>query len=295
MEEEALQINPKAFRVIFNLLPYLFSFTMVAHQMVYSKWNRWIGLILFVCISSVSLRAAELWETLPREDKAVHDFAGVIDSGTESRLEQFLRATYRSVDTPIVVVTLPSLDGGQIDDFTNRLYEKWGIGTKPDNRGVLFLVSIGDRKMRIETGYGTEPIVTDTLSATLIQQVAGPRFREGNYSTGIDQVCRIIAGTIAQAEGKEISGAMNYRVSSHKRNPGGGLFQFIFITIVILSILGGGRGRRRRGLGSLVVPLILTSGGFRGGSRGGFGSSGGGGFGGFGGGFSGGGGASGGW
>ena len=268
--------------------------------MQYKKWNRWIGMILIICLSSVSLRAAELWETLPREDKAVHDFAGVIDSGTKTNLEQFLRATYRSVDTPIVVVTLPSLDGGQIDDFTNHLYEKWGIGTKPDNRGVLFLVSIGDRKMRIETGYGTEPIITDTLAATLIQQVAGPRFREGNYSAGIDQVCRVIAGTIAKAEGKEISGAMHYRTSSHKRNPGGGLFRFFFILIIILSILGGGgRRRRRRGLGGLVVPLILTSGGFRGGSRGGFGSSGGfgggGGFGGFGGGFSGGGGASGGW
>ena len=256
-------------------------------------------MLLCLCFAAISLNAAELWETLPKPGRAVNDYARIIDSGTESRLERFLTATEMSIDTPIVVVTLPSLEGGQIDDFTNRLYEKWGIGTLSVNKGVLFLVAVQERKMRIETGYGTEPVITDTLASSLIQQVARPQFKAGDYSAGIDQVCRIIAGTIAKAEGKEISGAMSYQTGSRHQNSGGGLFRFIFFTIVILSILGGG-GRRRHGLSGLIIPLLLTSGGFRGGSRGGFGSSGGfgggsGGFGGFGGGMSGGGGASGGW
>jgi uncharacterized protein len=264
--------------------------------MSHLKKSRWIWMILVVWFNTtVILQGAELWETLPRQDRAVHDFAGIIDTGTETRLEPFLRRVYQSLDTPVVVVTLQSMEGGQIDDFTNHLYEKWGIGTKPDNRGVLFLISVEDRKMRIETGYGTEPIITDTLSASLIAQVAGPRFKAGNYGEGIDQVCRIIAGTIAKAEGKEIAGALVYQ--SRKSGKGiGSLIQFIFTIIILISVFGG-RNRGRNNLSRWIVPMLLTSGGFGGGSRGGFGSSGGsgGGFGGFGGGFSGGGGASGGW
>jgi len=237
--------------------------------------------------------AEELWETLPKEDRAVHDFANVLPASVETSLESFLRAAYQSVQTPVVVVTVDSMQGGQIDDFTNRLYEHWGIGTRPENRGVLFLVSIDDRKMRIEVGYGTEPVITDVYADALIREVATPAFRSGNFAKGIDSVTRGIVGRIADQEGKSVEGAKVYRARSGDSGSTN-LPELIFFGILIAgSLLGGRRGRRRRRF-RRSAPFILMGGGFGGGSSGGFGGSSGG-FGGFGGGFSGGGGASGGW
>ncbi len=265
--------------------------------MPFLKLRRYHLISLVCCIGlSTFSSAAELWETLPRGDKAVHDFANIIDDRSERELESFLRDAFRSLDTPIVVVTLSSMEGGQIDDFANHLYEKWGVGTKPDNKGVLFLVSMEERKMRIETGYGTEPIITDVFSASLIQQVARPAFKGQQYSAGIVQVSRMIVGEISTAEGIPVRGSAQHTVRRQKGGGGGGgLIQLIFFGIVILSSLAGGNSRRGRMRRGLLASILLSSGGFRGGSGGGFGSSNSGGFGGFGGGFSGGGGSSGGW
>lgn len=237
------------------------------------------------------LSGAELWETLPKKDQAVHDFAGIIEGSTARSLETRLREVYQTTATPIVVVTLPSLDDGQIDDFANRLYEKWGIGTQPDNRGVLFVVAVAERKMRIEVGYGTEPIITDSYSSHLIRNEATPRFRSGDYTGGIVAVVNGLVEPLETGKTPEIK----------RRGNGRGIGQFVpIIVIIILLVLGsrggrGGPGSRRRG--RHMGRSIFVAGGFGAGrsSGGGFGGGGGGGFGGFGGGFSGGGGASGGW
>ena len=255
------------------------------------------GIVLLLIVFSSVLIGKEYWETLPHDEtRAVHDFGGVITAQEETVLERFLVDAERSLDTAVVVVTIPSMRGGQIDDFTNRLYEKWGIGTKPDNKGVLFLVALEDRKMRIETGYGTEPILTDVIASSLIRDVATPRFRQGQFSAGIVEVTRSIVGIIAEAEGKTVQGSRSYTPGKRKSSGSSNFGELIFIIIfIVVSMIGGGRrGRRGRRL-SRAAPFILMSGGFGSGSRGGFGGSSGGGFGGFGGGFSGGGGASGGW
>lgn len=241
-----------------------------------------------------TLLGAELWETLPKKDAAVHDFAGIIDGPSARSLETKLREVFRTTATPIVVVTVPSLEGGQIDDFANRLYEHWGIGTKPDNRGVLFIVSVGDRKMRLEVGYGTEPVITDSYSSHLIRNVATPRFRSGDYTGGIVAVVNGLIEPLETGKTPEIK-------RSNDRKGLGPLWTLIvLIAIIAMLSRGGGNGpgsrRRRRNVGR----GIFIGGGFGGGrggfsGGGGFGGGSGGGFGGFGGGFSGGGGASGGW
>lgn len=243
-------------------------------------------LLFCLLLPELSAQEKELWERLPKQDRAVHDFAEAIDPAAESRLESRLTQTFRSTGTPIVVVTLPSLEGGEIDDFANRLYERWGIGTQPENKGALFLVAIEDRKMRVEVGYGDEHLLTDSYTAGLIRDLAAPRFRAGDYGGGI---AAVVEGLIAPLETGE---APKAAPSGDGGGPGGWLFFLIFF--VVISALGrifrGGRRRRRRH-GGFAGPFI--GGGFGGGGFGGGG--GGGGFGGFGGGMSGGGGASGGW
>lgn len=242
--------------------------------------------IHFLCLLWVPLLSAqELWETLPRENRAVHDFADVIAPDREAAMERQLRTVYQSTATPIVVVTLESLEGGQIDDFTNRLYEEWGIGTKPENKGALFLVAIEDRKMRIEVGYGSEPVLTDAYTASLIRNVAAPHFRAGDYGGGIQAVVDRLVEPLETGQTPSVA----------EPEPSGreGFPEWLIIPGFLVFSLFFRGARRRRGRGG----YYRTHGPFVGGGFGGGGyrGGGGGGFGGFGGGFSGGGGASGGW
>ncbi|MFW6353568.1 MAG: TPM domain-containing protein [Verrucomicrobiota bacterium] len=92
----------------------------------------WLRLCLALGVLHAPLYAQgeELWERLPKPDRPVADFADLISPADEQRLEALLRETFARTETPIVVATVPSLEGGQIDDFTVRLYERWGIGTQ---------------------------------------------------------------------------------------------------------------------------------------------------------------------
>ena len=171
-----------------------------------------------------------------------------------------------------------------------RAHEKWGLGQKDKNNGVLLLISAGDRRARIEVGYGLEDRLTDALSRRILEERLFPAFREQNYAAGISAACD---GIIEATQGAY--------VAASKKKPSGKtavsvlvLFVIMMIIIAILKGQGGsgisGRGRRRYYRSG---PFWWGTAGGLGGS--GWGGGGGGGFGGFGGGRSGGGGASGGW
>ncbi|QYY34454.1 TPM domain-containing protein [Ruficoccus sp. ZRK36] len=257
--------------------------------------------LCLLCIGP-GLHAAELWQTLPQDkSKAVHDFANLIQSGDEAAIETTARQAWDEHSAAIVVVTVNSLDGGQIDDFTNRLFEKWGIGGAEYDQGVLFLVAKNDRKMRIEVGYGLEGTITDAQAKLLIDTVAAPAFRRNDYSGGIRQVVNKLNGLIKgdPAIRQELNQSATATRQTSRTSQEQIYFVFpvlFFIFFFILPIWVF--NRRRSGRGSSRWGSGWGGGGWSGGgwSGGGFGGGGGGGgFGGFGGGSSGGGGASGGW
>jgi len=193
-----------------------------------------------------------------------------------------------------------------IADYGDRLAQKWGVGNKKYENGILFLVALGDRAVTIRTGYGLEGAVPDVIAYRIIENEVKPAFRQGDYFKGIDD------GT---------SAIISYTKGEYKADPkdgysteGGGGVPIIFIIIVIIIVIslisksggggknGGGRVMGGRGSSDLFWWTLLNSlGGGRGGDNGGggfgggFGGGGGGGFGGFGGGGFGGGGASGRW
>lgn len=216
----------------------------------------------------------------------VNDYAHVIPAAEERQLTAILTELKQKTGGAVVIATLPSLDGGQIDDFSIRLAERWKIGKKGNDNGVLLLASIQDRKARIEVGYGIEEIIPDGLSGRILRENIFPQFKQQRYGAGLVAGATRIASLIAAERGVRLSGVPQYTHRSHgsrpqrKSNPVMNIIFFIgFIYMAI---------RHPR----LLLFLILTSG--RGGGRGG------GGFGGGGGGFSGGGsfgggGASGGW
>lgn len=242
---------------------------------------------------------AERIEDLPKPQNYVSDFAHVLSPEAEQKLDVFCGQVDRRANAQIAVVTINTLDGDDIDDFTNRLEEKWKVGKKGSDRGVVLLFAVQDRKRRIEVGYGLEGILPDGKVGDIGRSMV-PYLREGNYdqaiSLGVSQVAEVIA-----ADAKVILEEPN-NVPRRRASHGSGLGRLIFVIIfffivfLVLSQAGGG------GMLGFLMGMFLgnMSSGRRGGRDDDWGGGGGGGggdsgFGGFGGGSSGGGGASGDW
>jgi len=220
----------------------------------------------------------------------VVDQANILSPGTEADLTQKLAALEANTSRQLVVVTLASLQGYEISDYGYQLGRHWGIGQKKLNNGTLFIIAPKERSVRIEVGYGLEPILTDALSSVIINGQVLPRFRAGDYDGGIR------AGTDAMIQqlSLERSEAEARAAAAAKQGDGGDEMPDWLAMLLILGIFGfmfyqswAHPGRRGGGGGP-----YYGGGGWGGGGRGG--GFGGGGFGGGGGGF-GGGGASGRW
>ena len=170
-----------------------------------------------------------------------------------------------------------------------------GIGRKGEDRGVLLLVSLEDRLMRIEVGYGLEGIIPDGLAGEVRDRYMVPFFKEGKYGEGLYAGSLALASVIAKDAGVTLNQSGQVAPQPAQRTERRSAFNFFPLLIIILIIWTLTRGKGRRG-GLAALLLLSMLGGGRGGRGGGFGGGGfGGGFGGFGGGMSGGGGASGGW
>jgi uncharacterized protein len=248
-------------------------------------------LALVVALFSVGALAAP---TFPPLTGRVVDNAHVLSPEVQADLTGKLAALEQATSRQLVVVTLPSLNGDDIADYGNQLLRAWGIGQKGTNNGALFIIVPSEHKVRIEVGYGLEPILTDALSSVILQQAVIPKFRAGDVSGGIvDGTSAIIAQLSADpstAEAKAAQAEQAAAAPSRRGNPIGGLLPLIFLIFIFSSIF------RRGGFGGgfgMLLPLMFLGGG-RGGGWGGGGGFGGGGFSG-GGGSGGGGGASGGW
>jgi len=254
-----------------------------------------IKIFLFLFLGFFSFRVSNAQNVLakPSNPTLVTDVAGILSPEEKQALERKLVMIDDSSSNQIAVVILPTLDGNPIEEYATKLFRTWGIGNKKTNNGILLLIAIQDKKIRIEVGYGLEGAIPDITSINIIDNDLKPAFRAKAFYEGIDKA----TDDIAKAAVGE------YKVKREKQSKGKGsnLILFVFIVFIIVSILGrkGGGGSSIGGggfsdmatgmfLGSLLGGGGRSSGGWGGGDSGG-------GFGGFGGGSSGGGGASGGW
>lgn len=215
----------------------------------------------------------------------VVDAADLLNESQEAQLAARLAGLEQQSQRQFVVATIPDLQGYAIEDYGYRLGRHWGIGDKTRNDGALLIVAPQDRKVRIEVGYGLEPILTDALSATIISRDILPQFRAGNYAGGIIEGAESIArqlelppdeaAAIAQAAAREAEDAT--------QGPSfifWALFVMFFVLPNLMSFVGGGR-KHRGGRGPVVIwgpgggrrRGGFGGGGFRGGG-GGFGGGG---------------------
>jgi uncharacterized protein len=251
-------------------------------------------------------RAAQELPTLA--DAAVNDFANVVDPASEAEIDRWVRSLIRASGDYVYVVTVETFAPyGSIEDYAVRLFERAKIGTRAKDNGVLIVLAVKDRRVRIETGYGLEEFVTDGFSGETIRRAMLPEFREGRYGQGLLNGVSRVVQRIAEGRGVTLSDAPSATPAarpSREQLPEWVVPVALFILFLVLrSISRARRGSRftRRRRGGTWSGWHGGIGGFGGGGFGGGfggfggGGGGGGGLGGFGGGRSGGGGASGGW
>jgi uncharacterized protein len=267
----------------------------------------WI-VLAWILLGAAVWVAAEPIASL-RPSNYVNDFAGVLDAATEARLNDLCRQVDQKAQAQIAVVTVKSLDGQDAVSYAVALYQKWGIGAKGKDCGVLILLATADRKYWTTVGYGLEPILPDGRVGGFGRE-AVPLLKSGNYAGAVTLMTARVASVIAEDAGVTLENQPRLAAPRQRSEPGSWLgvvpvliLVLLFVVIPILRALfrgGGGRGGGGSGFlsGLLWAMLFSNMGGGRGGyGGGGFGGGGfgGGGFGGFGGGSTGGGGAGGSW
>ena len=228
--------------------------------------------------------------TFPPLTGRVVDDAGILSDDTKAQLTSMLEQQEKQTGDQVVVVTLKSLQGYDIDDYGYQLGRAWKIGQKGKNNGVVIEIAPNERKVRIDVGYGLEGQLTDAQSKLIETEIMLPWFRRGDYDHGVlagtNAVLKAIGGATINPDEYAPSGNED-GVVRHGGNPiGAGIIPILIL--VVLFWIGGWRF-----LGGLLLGSMLSGGGYRRGGWGG-GGFGGGGFGGGGfggGGFSGGGGS----
>lgn len=234
---------------------------------------------------------------LPKPTSYVTDFAGVVDAASKEQIEALCTEVYEKAQATVVVVTIQSLDGDSIEDFTTKLEDTWKVGPKASDRGIVMVFAIKEHKRRIEVGYGLEGILNDAKVGDIGRSMV-PQLQQGEYGQaildGVQQIGNVIAADkgVALNETQQPAEPQPVVMRSH----GFPWFKLIlFLFFLLIFARGGGRG----GGWLWFLAGNMMGGGFGGRGNGGSGFGGGGGGGSdFGGGFgggSGGGGASGDW
>ncbi len=133
---------------------------------------------------------------VPKLQGYVNDYAEMISPSARAKLEEQLRAFEQSDSTQIVILTVPSLQGEEIEEFGIKVGDAWKIGQQRKDNGAILIVSKQDRKIRIEVGRGLEGNLTDLLAGRIVDQVISPRFKQGDYDGGfLNGVSAMIAAT----------------------------------------------------------------------------------------------------
>jgi uncharacterized protein len=254
------------------------------------------GVLVALCLALAAPALAA--PKFPALSGRVVDEANMLSPQVEADLTAKLKGLEDGTGRQLVVATVPTLQGYEIEDYGYQLGRTWGIGEKDKNTGVILLVAPNERKVRIEVGYGLEPILTDALSSVIIQTAVLPKFKAGDLQGGVVAGADEILAQLSLPENQaKANVALAAQPKAAQRGGGGiaAILIFFFVLFLITRLLPGGRDGRHGGLGSALPWIILGALSNGGGRNNDWGGGGGGGWGGGGGGSFGGGGSSGSW
>ena len=209
-----------------------------------------ISLLALLLISLTVLPVSA--RTIPAFKGYVNDYADMISGPVEAKLEQTLQSFERTDSTQLAVLTVDSLEGDPLEDFSIRVAEKWGIGQKGKDNGVLLLVAKKERRVRLEVGYGLEGVLTDLLAGRIIDDVITPRFKSGQFDQGFE------AGVdaVVQATRGEFKADQTASQRGDRRDPSS-LLSYLFFCCVVMSLLG--KASRKWGVlaGAIILPVAV--------------------------------------
>lgn len=191
----------------------------------------------------------------------VNDYAEMVPRDVADRLEEKLRALEERTGAQVAVLTVESLEGEPIEDFSMRVAETWKLGQKDKDNGVLFVVAEGDRKMRIEVGYGLEPVLTDALCKRILDGITRTRFRAGDFGGGIEASVDAIAGVIEGNEGAVPAEAASGGTSMSEMPLGArvaGMFLFVVVIGVFSTIAVFAKGCQSWFFYVFLMPFYLA-------------------------------------
>lgn len=187
---------------------------------------------------------------IPPLKERVNDLAGLLHPSTARQLESALARLEQTDSTQVVVLTIPSLEGDSLEDFSIRVVEQWKLGRKGLDNGVLLLVAKNDRKIRIEVGYGLEGILTDLTAGRIIRNIMVPQFKMGRFDQGIIEGVSAIASVV---RGEFTAPTQDRRQKGRKNTSPG--FMGLIALIFFINMLGRVNRFIGTAAGGVIAPI----------------------------------------
>src|SRR5882757_4872604 len=164
----------------------------------------------FALALSLSASFTVDWKAL-KPQGYVSDFAGVVDAGSKAELENYAARVQQQTGAEMALVTIRSLEGEPIEDVANTIFRNWGVGKKGKDEGILLLLAVGDRRDRLEVGYGLEPLLPDGFDGDILRAMR-PALRQSQYGEALRAAAATIGSRIAQAKGVTLDTSLRRRI-----------------------------------------------------------------------------------
>lgn len=224
------------------------------------------ALAVFLVIFTNVAFAADLPK--PTKDFFVNDFANVISNADEEKMQQQGEALFKECGAQVVVVTVKSLNGEDLESYSLNLARSWRIGSDKNDDGILLLLAVDERKVRIEVGYGLEGALPDSKTGRILDTYGVDRFKKNDFSTGLAAVYDSLVNEVYIEKGLDPADGYtpveDYSLTTKEK-----VITYGIIALIVLAFIFTNRGKRKRG-------FVYYGGGFGGGGFSGSGSSGGG-------------------
>lgn len=212
-----------------------------------------IVVVVVIALAALLAGVQNLWALeVPQLQGRVNDNANMLNATTERQLEAYLADLERTDSTQIAVLTVTSLEGDAIEDFSIRVAEQWGIGQEENDNGAILIIAKKDRKIRIEVGYGLEGRLTDLMAGRIIRNVIAPQFKMGRFDQGITDGVSAMVGTVKG----EYTATETTRPSRDRgsRGSSGGVIGLV-VLFFLLRVLGRVNRFAGAAIGGVLAPI----------------------------------------
>lgn len=210
-----------------------------------------LSLVTFLLLTASGLLAPALALDVPPLTGRINDTAHLLSPGSIRLLDHSLQALEQNESTQIVVLTIPTLAGASLEEYSLKVAETWKIGQKNLDNGALLLIAVDDRKMRIETGYGLEGRLTDLVAGRIIRDTIAPAFRRGAFDQGVIDG---VAAMIAAVKG-EYAGTSEATDRAKAKDPVG-FVVFLLFGLLFIGNIFRWKKPLAAGVGGLFAPLL---------------------------------------